>query len=168
MTDENEKPEAPPESPPPDKLKEELEKNVNNDPDLLERIFEIRTQTGPEAMSGGEPIPKTECTFIMDHTVCEPGVFPQDFKITLRGLSSGQEISATKDHGNDALEVGIMLAKASLYALNGRPIKESDHRDFLWEAIGSGGRQIVQAMYAQFGMAPASALGKAMASTTIG
>ncbi len=150
----------------PDAVKKALEAHLDTSPDLLARVFEQRTMMGADALSGEDPIPRSYAEFIMDHTVCAPGLFPGDFKIKLQSLTSSEEIHAMRGV-DDPMAVATVLAKASIYALNGTPIKSSDQKDFLWEAISSGGRQVVQNMFAQMGFAPQRALGKAIASTTI-
>ncbi len=149
------------------KQRKELEANLIPDPGLLERVFDQRTKTGADALSGEDPIPRATAEFIMDHTCCAPGIWPGDFKIKIRSLTSGEEMDAMRGV-DDPMAIATTLAKASIFALNGTPIKSSDQKDFLWEAIGSGGRQVVQNMFAQTGFAPQRALGKAMASITIG
>lgn len=135
-------------------------------PHALSRAMERHTRSGQAAMAGGDVIPRRYSTFVLDFTACEPGVFDEDLSLTLRSLRSSEELGAMRGSGDDPAAVGLGLAKASLCQMNGQTLTD-DQREWLWEAIGGGGRQVVCAMYAHSGFTPAEAMGKALKSHTI-
>ncbi len=154
MTDENEQ--TPPEKPEP-----------TYDPRTLQLVFDKATRTGPDAMSGvgGEIIPRRRIDFVIDVSELAPGIFTEDIKITLAALSSAMELKAVNGI-TDPGGAGWMTAKASLELLNGAPIPEGDQMDFVWEALGPGGRQLVMTMYQEIGALTPVGMGKAQASST--
>lgn len=136
------------------------------DPRALQLAFDKMTRTGQEAMSqaGGDIIPRRRLDFIIILDELSPDVFTEDIKITLMALSSAGELKAV-DGVTDAAAAGVLTSKASLELLNDAPIP-LDQLDFVWEALGPGGRQIVMTMYQQIGALTPVGLGKAQASST--
>ena len=136
------------------------------DPRALQLAFDKTTRTGPDAMSpgGGDIIPRRRLEFVIDASELAPDVFAGDIKITLAALSSAMELKAV-DGVTDAAAAGVLTSKASLELLNDAPIP-LDQLDFVWEALGPGGRQIVMTMYQQIGALTPVGLGKAQASST--
>lgn len=136
---------------------------------LFARVFERTTQQGPGAMGGGPLIPRRYVEFDVDGAECSPGMFVDDqgrpvtFRLTLQSLLSGEEISATAGVTDPAAAVQHM-ARASLHQVNGAVIPSGPQREFLWEALGPGGRQLVLAMFQEIGSVTPVGLGKAMAS----
>lgn len=132
-------------------------------PELLGRLKKQHLQSA-EALAGGEVIKRRKISFEIDGVDCEEGIFVNPdgdyvtFKITLRGLSSGEEIKAITGI-RDGAQMPFMMSKASLYALNDKALSEAD-RDFLWEALGSAGRQLVHIAFQGLGAASDAALGK--------
>ena len=126
----------------------------------LEDAMEATTSNEPGA---APPTMHRECTFRVDHNVCSPNTFREDFKLTLRSLSSKQETRAVKGV-SEPIEVGTALAKASLHALNGTPLKGKDEKDWLWDHLAPGGRQITIGMYSNIGMATEESVKKAESS----
>ncbi len=146
----------------------------NADRDLFDRVFERMTPTGPNAMrAGAELIRRRRLCFTVDGASCAPDVFVDDsgeyydFELTVQSLSSKEEIESL----NGITEPGQVpwaLAKASLYAVNGKPLPRDDTKiDFLWEALGMQGRQVVMLAFNQLGSASAAALGKFQRSVTV-
>ncbi len=138
------------------------------DPTLLQRTFDRMTQTGASALSGnGEVVPRKRITFDVSDSDCAPGVFPEGsrFRLTLAALTSGAELKALRGC-TDPTEILYVQARASIEALNGAPVVDANQLDFLWEVLGSAGRQLVLAMYAQIGSVSPAGLGKALSSST--
>lgn len=140
--------------------------------DLADRVFEKQTKTGAAALSGGELIPRKRRTFIMDGASCAPFVYWDsgtgdylDFKVTIQSLSHAEEIQAMTGV-TDAGQVPSLLCKASLYAINGKPIRK-DRKDFYWETFGQQGRQIVLIAFQTIGSASGAALGKFQRSLSL-
>ncbi len=144
-----------------------------DDPGLLEKVFNRATVAGPGAMSHqGDIVPRKRISFDVDGSDCAPGMFVDGagnyltFRLGLASLTSGEEISVTKGVSDPAEAVQV-TAKAALELLNGAPIL-GDQIDFVWEALGSGGRQLVLTMYQEIGAITPVGLGKALASSTKG
>jgi hypothetical protein len=95
-------------------------------------------------------MPRNSETVELQPEQCRPGVFPAPFTITVRELSTREEmaiIKATK--GNDGARLGLMMAQRSIYSFNGEPVVKTAHREWLWEALGQRGRNIVSTHYAR-------------------
>ena len=134
-------------------------------PDMLKLAMDRASKAvGTGADLGKSPIPRRKITFEVDPDACAPGIFPGPFLLTMQSLSSAEELTALRGVGDDAIAVGLSLAVASLHKLNGTEIGYTQ-RQWLWEALGSGGRQLCATMFARVGMANAGALGKALASS---
>lgn len=136
------------------------------DPRALQLAFDKTTRTGPDAMSpgAGDIIPRRRLDFVIVLDELAPGVFTEDIKITLAALSSAMELKAVSGI-TDPAAAGVLTSKASLELLNGAPIPP-DQLDFVWEALGPGGRQIVMTMYQEIGALTPVGMGKAQASST--
>lgn len=134
---------------------------------LLIEAFE-RTTKGLEG--GRRPeVPRRSVTFLIDHSVCAPGVFDEDFELTLLALSPADELASARESKGDVLCMASAMARRSLYALNGEVIDRGRGMDeWLWENLGSGGRQLTTAMFAWVGTPGEDAMGKAQASLRIG
>lgn len=138
----------------------------SKDPNLWKNVYERLSQDpkGPRAA-----IPRRTITFLIDGAATaafsdEEGN-PLDFHVTLRSLTSGEEIAALKGMTAPA-DMPAMLAKASLYACNGTPI-DPDQKDLFWEALGNA-RQIVTMAFNAIGSATNVALGKYQRSISVG
>lgn len=152
---------------------EEAPLRLNTNPGVADAVFQRLTQTGARALTGkGEIVPRRMRTFILDGQTCAPDVFVDeagayyDFEVTMRSLDSREEISAlagTTDPG----AVPFLLAKQSLYAINGKAIP-GDRKDFLWECLGMGGRQLCLMAFQHLGSASGAALGKFRRSISVG
>lgn len=143
-----------------------LKATVSNDPNLWEHIVGRLSQNpqGPRAA-----IPRRTMTFIIDGATT--AVFeddegnPLDFYVTMRSLTSSEEIQALKGM-TAAPDMPALLAKASLYACNGTPIPV-DQKDLFWEALGNA-RQILTMAFSAIGSASNVALGKYQRSISVG
>lgn len=144
-------PELPTEAPPKPK-----------DPDMLAKAIERTQQAG--LGNGGEMIKRRTVTFDIDCEVCSPGLFTDDLSITLQTLTAGEEMKSSRGL-TDGPEIVSAMARDSILAVNGSKIT-SVQREFLWEALGPGGRQLVLLMHNENGSATNAALGKARASST--
>lgn len=134
---------------------------------LLLDAFE-RTTKGLEG--GRRPeVPRRSVTFLVDHSVCAPGVFGEDFELTLLALSPADELAAARESKGDVMSMAQAMARRSLHSLNGEVIDRGRGMDeWLWEHLGSGGRQLTTAMFAWVGTPGEDAMGKAQASLRIG
>jgi hypothetical protein len=138
---------------------------------LLQRVFDRLTLTDGAAFGGSrELIPRRRIEFTLNGADCAPGVFVDgdgdvDFTLGLVALSAAQEIKATEDV-LDPAEAVMRTAKLGIETLNGAPVL-GDQVDFLWEALGPGGRQLVITLYQKIGSASPGALGKALGSSVI-
>jgi len=141
---------------------------------LAERLFERFSKGGGDALKNtAELFPRRTMSFIMAGDACAPHVFwnPHtgayiDFRVTLRSLSSTEEIQAMRGVRDGAV-VQYNLARAAFHAINGKPIPEN-RKDFYWEAFGMGGRQMCMVAFQMIGSAGDSALGKFQSTSTIG
>lgn len=145
--------------------------NIDRSVDLAQRVFDKMTKTGSGALRGGqEVIPRRMRRFILDGAVCAPDVFVDgngdyiDFEVTMRSLSSKEEISALDGIAN-AGAVPFALARASFHAINGK-VLDPGQKEFFWEAFGMGGRQICFAAFQQVGSASGVSLGKFLSTVS--
>ncbi len=113
-------------------------------------------------------MPRRTLTFIVDHTLCVPGIFEEDFELTLGALTPRLEIEASKAAKGDPTTMAFGMARLSIMAVNGERVSSAKgENDFLWQALDQGGRQLVVAMFAK--MSPdEEAVGKAEASLRLG
>jgi hypothetical protein len=143
------------------------------DPTLLQRVFDRTTISGAGALSGTrEIVPRKRITFPVSGEDCAPGMFvdatgaPLEFEITLAALSAAQEIKATRGV-LDPTEAVQLMARSSIEKLNGAPVV-GEQVEFLWEALGPGGRQLVIVMYQEVGSLSPANLGKARSNFVLG
>jgi len=129
------------------------------DPDALRRAMGRMVTDNRMA----KPVmPRRQVTFTLDHTVCAPGVFDGDFDLTIGGLTSAMELEAAGKAKGEIASLAFHYARLSLMAVNGVELDQSEHQqDWLWEALGTGGRQLVAGMFAQHAMPDGEAQGKA-------
>lgn len=117
-----------------------------------------------KASEGKAPktIRRRRATFTVDHEACEPGAFPEDFRLTVEGLSADQELSALKS-GADGASMGFAMAQRSLREFNGTPL-QAHERDILWDLLGFAGRMIVVNEYMKHctGVGDGASLGKSL------
>lgn len=130
----------------------------------MERKVESGNLTG-----AGKGMPRRTLTFTMDHTVCVPGIFEEDFEITVGALTPRLELEASKQAKGDPTTMAFLMAKLSVMQVNGDTVSAGRGQlEFLWEALDQGGRQIVVAMFSKIGAPDEDALGKAEESVTLG
>ena len=128
--------------------------------------FERGTQVNGEGMKGSMELPRHRGTFTIDHAICSPGSFDEDFELTIQALSAGEEMKACKGAEGDATTLAFSMAKAAICAFNEERLS-SIKVEWLWERLGPAGRQLVTAMFAQIGMADPESMGKASASLRV-
>ncbi len=111
-------------------------------PTLFNEIFDANTVSGPDAMKGGEMFKRKRVTFPVPRDLCTVD-FGEDFELTLQEVSAEDEMeAASKSTSSTGTDITMSLAKASLNGINGAPIPAS-RKDWLWEALGMGGRMLV-------------------------
>jgi len=133
--------------------------------DLMARLKTKHLPTGKDALKAGEIIKRRRVTFDVDGAQCEPGMFVNEagdyvtFKITLESLNSAQEVAALRGI-KDGAQAPMLMAKHTLVELNGKKLEEAE-RDFVWECLGMGGRQVCFAAFQlSLGAAAEAGLGK--------
>lgn len=133
-------------------------------PSALDDALERFTRSG----SGeGQPLPRRVIRFRVDHLACEPGVFAEDFWLTLRGISSHDELAAADEAGQSVTKMVYAMAKRAIFGFNDQPI-DRIRREFLWEALGLAGRALVTSMFDELGQLPPDAAKKAHDSMQVG
>lgn len=119
---------------------------------------------------GARTLPRRELTFVMDANACMPGVFPEDFKITIRALAPADEasiieIARSKGQGGNPVVSQQLAALKMIVAVNGDPVEPGED-EFLWLALDMAGRSIVLRMCEQLSGA-GDAMGKAKDSVVV-
>ena len=141
-------------------------------PDLVARLVARHMPTGKGALNPGEIVKRRTVTFDVDGVDCEPDMFVNEsgeyvtFKLTLQSLNSAQEIEAMRGL-RDAAAAPMAMTKVALHAINGQVLDEN-RRNFFWEALGAGGRQIAYLAFQSLGAASEAALGKYLKSRSEG
>lgn len=115
---------------------------------------------------GARSVPRRKLAFVVDHTVCAPGVFDEDFELGLVSLSPDQELAAARESKGDAATMAMMMARKSLATFNGAPIEPGED-EWLWQALDAPGRQLVMAMFVNIGTPGEAVLGKAIKSLIV-
>jgi hypothetical protein len=132
--------------------------------DLVDRLQARHLPKGQAALSATEIVKRRKLSFDIDGVDCEPDMFVDEegnyitFNVTLRSLSSAQEIEALRGI-KDGTMAPFVMCRYSLYAINGKVLSENQ-RDFYWECLGSVGRQICLAGFNGLGAASEGAMGK--------
>ncbi len=152
-----------------DKVADEAQVNLNDDPGLATNIFNQITETNAAALTGGKKdlFPRQEIELIIDGSECAPGVFCDedgvyyDFKVTLRALSSAEELDvfSVSDVTEDQVGGAFQMAKKSFYKMNGTRLK-SDQKELLWELLGPKGRQLIMRGFGEISQISPAAVGK--------
>lgn len=131
---------------------------------------EVLARVAPRMSAGGgmKGLMRRRLSFVVDHEMCEPGTFGEDFEVTITGLSSGQEMAAARAAGGDAMVMAFELAQRSLCEINSRPLSRGKgEQETLWEWLGSGGRNLVATMFTDLATPSKEARGKAEASLRV-
>lgn len=130
----------------------------------LRSVFDRNTTS----LGGGEArkLPRRMLTFTVDADCCAPGIFDEDFELTLGSLTPTMELEAAREAKGDPATMAMIMARKSLVQFNGEAI-EAGQDEWLWVALDSGGRQLVMAMFVNVGTPGEVALGKATASLRV-
>lgn len=133
----------------------------------LAEAYRAGTQSLGVGGEGPRPLPRSTIEFDVDHTICLPGSFGEDFSLTLQGTTTAEE-EAVGAASRDAPEkVGRLMALKMLCRFNGELI-EPGQDEWLWEHLGPRGRLLVMTHVGLLSRVPEDALGKAAASVKIG
>ena len=120
------------------------------------------SRAGGDSIGSMKGIQRKRATFVVDCGSCEPGMFDEDFELTLQSLDSATELRAAAKSKGDPSTLALWMAYHSLYAVNGVPIDETiGERGFLWEALG-GCRHLAMGVFAKSLMPDSAAAGKAL------
>ncbi len=141
----------------------EPETKVDRDPGLLARVM---AKTTVENRLTKPVMPRRRVTFLMDAGTCAPGLFDDDFELTIGGLTAAMELEAAQKAKGEIASLAFHYARLSLMAVNGKALAPMES-EWLWEALGTGGRQIVAGVFAQFAMPDGDAQGKAVRTMQI-
>lgn len=130
-----------------------------------------RMPTGPDALKPVQLIKQRVVSFVFDGSLGAPGIFCDDLgnyldvEIWCRSLSTVDELEALQGVSSE-IAAPYALAKKGLFAIEGTPI-HPEMVDFIWEAIGPVGRQLVIMASQTLGNVSQSALGKYRSSFTV-
>jgi hypothetical protein len=142
-------------------------------------IFEASTKRGAGALNGGSAaLKRREISFLLDGGVGMlradgAPVFSDeegnvlDIRINMRSLTSTEEKNVIKSAMQNPSSLPFELAKASLFKVAGEKV-DAAKKEWFWEVIGSGGRQICVVAYTMIGGASQSVLGKYRTSMSLG
>lgn len=126
------------------------------------------SRTGGDSLSTRKEMPKARATVTIPADACLPGLFDDDFELTLRSLDSKEDLKAMAKAGENVASLPFWYAFYSMEAVNGEPIIDGEaQREWLWEALGSA-RQIVIGTYASSILPARGSLGKAIAGIRVG
>jgi hypothetical protein len=146
---------------------ESVEEPESLDPAALDRAFEAWTVKSGKGRGAGKKLPRRTLSFLVDAETCAPGVFEADFRLELRGLTSAVELQCAQKSGGDPAKLAYLLAFESVFSFNGRPLGVT-HREWLWEALGSAGRNLVVGQFGTVGTPADEALKKASETLRVG
>jgi hypothetical protein len=133
-------------------------------------LSETFSRTTAAIGSGGpRELPRSSLTFTMEAALCTPGVFEDDFDITIRSTTTAEEESVGAEAKGAPHRAGKLLALKMLHAVNGQPLDRSQAQDeWLWEALGQTGRNVLLKMIEGLVAPGDDSMGKAMASRRLG
>src|SRR5690349_2321396 len=129
----------------------------------LRAVFERNTSTAAEGIGKRREMLRATVEVTIDHTICAPGVFDEDFELTLRATTVGIEQTLARAHRNDPTGYQAALVRASLYLFNGAPIGAGED-EVLWEGMGPAGRNLALVAWQSLVMPTDAAMGKAKGS----
>jgi hypothetical protein len=117
------------------------------DPNALKSAM---SRTGGDSLASSKGMPRRQATFPVLATECAPGIFDEDFELTIRSLPSHVELEQSRRARGDSNVLGHLFARASIHAMNGQVLDVNEGElDWLWEALSSSGRQLVMGMFAK-------------------
>lgn len=115
------------------------------DEDFLDAVME--QWTGKLGDGTRKVLPRRTHDFVMPSELCRPGVFPRDFKVTIRELSIAEEQECIKRGKSDAIRFGYAMAQASVWKVEDKPLGKK--KSFFFEAIGARGRAFLIEQYTE-------------------
>lgn len=128
----------------------------------------MRRNTSGNTLGSVRGLPRRKITFTVSKDICAPDVFEADFDLTLIAPSSEDELRCARSTQGNASEFGMLLARNSLFAVNGELVDHANlEHEWLWEALGNGGRNVVVGMFGQYCTADAASQGKALKSLRV-
>lgn len=126
----------------------------------------VQATTALSGTGGARALPRRTLTFTVDAGTCLPGLFADDFELTLRATTSAEEETIGAACRNAPEKAGKMLARKMLFAVNDEPI-EPGQDEWLWEALGPSGRMLVMKKVGELTRPTEDAEGKADQSTQV-
>lgn len=132
-----------------------------------------RLPKGTDAFAPRTILKPRRVSFAFDGANGAPGVFTDDagnyldIVLTMESLDSAREIDAMKSVGENPAALPFLMAKAMLVEVSGKRLTP-EQKDFVWDAIGSQGRQLCLMASQSLGGSVTSALGKYQSSFTVG
>ena len=132
------------------------------DTTFFERAFAAGTTAAHESEEPATPLEVAE--FEMPYELCGKHLKgqKQDFMVQIRSLTPKQEATISKTAVSGP-QMSMEFARESVAAINGAPLKRHQ-KEWLWNHLGTAGRQLVIGMYAEAFMAAPKALRKARGS----
>lgn len=163
MTAVEARPDPDPPTPPP------ARKNGAQKKGTLQKL--ISRSTSDE--TGRQPaLRRRRMRFLVDHRICDPGGFDEDFHLVIESPSTEVELQAMKKHPMNPAAIPFEMARLCILSCDGDLVRDSDlSRDVLWEALGPLGRALVTKKWNELGgggaEAEADAVKKIDASTEL-
>lgn len=141
-------------------------------------IFDQATTRGAGAIGGKSVVRRREITFVIDGGVGMlradgAPVFSDedgnvlDVRIRMRSLTSAEERGVIKKVAGNPGSAPFELAKAALFSACGEKLDDAK-KEWLWEVLGPGGRNLCVIAYNMIGGASATVMGKYQASISLG
>lgn len=141
----------------------EVDARKRLNPNVLAEAFERYAGT---SLASARPLPRRRVSFMVDASICAPGVFEEDFEITLASLTPAAELEAIAAAKGDSISMAFTMARGAIEAVNGAPVGPGQD-EWLWQALDVGGRQVVVGMFAELTGTSAGAAGKARATLRV-
>ena len=129
----------------------------------------LKAMMASATSSDGRPAAsiRRKLSFVLPAELCSDNI-TSDLEITIGSLTAQIEIEAARASKGDQMTMALYMAKYSLMAVNGTPLsKANGEGEWLWENIGTVGRNLVMGQYSQLISPDEEALKKALASTKI-
>lgn len=141
----------------------EVEARKPRNPNALSDAFE---RFAGASLASARPLPRRRVSFMVDAGICAPGVFEEDFEITMASLTPAAELEAIAAAKGDSISMAFTMARGAIEAVNGSPVGPG-HEEWLWQALDVGGRQVVVGMFAELTGTSQGAAGKARATLRV-
>lgn len=143
------------------------ERLISRDPTAFDEVWN-RMSSRFSAGATPQGIMRRRLSFVVDHELCEPGTFGEDFELTITSLSSAQEMAAAREADGDPMSMAFGLAQRSICSINGRALSRGKGEvEMLWEWLGSPGRNLVATMFTDLAAPSKGAAKKAQDSLRV-